>query len=311
MRGAPRSLVGLHVPPVTSDRRSSAREIRSKHFDCQMTMANKKRGRTTFEAVRLLNSQDEHAESTRRTSTERDKKRSEAAQSQTKIYASLVESRILLQRAMQTEDVATTEHCDNLLVKLLEARSMMLRGEINKETDYASLFEDDNEERLNDTLQGEYENCRESWKEVFDRRHKDVRLHAGLTAKAQFRVLDSSFWQQVESTVQHEDLQRRQNDAEKEFDDTKVYQQMLKDFVASNQSSAVQGAQERLKKQSSSSKKKDVDRKASKGRKIRYTKVPKLANFTYPLSRPNNSAGLDEDEFFKSLFGGVAQQAIN
>ena len=46
-----------------------------------------------------------------------------------------------------------------------------------------------------------------------------------------------------------------------------------------------------------------VDRRASKGRKIRYTVHPKLVNFTFPLSRPEPI--ISDDVWFKSLFGGV------
>jgi protein AATF/BFR2 len=45
-----------------------------------------------------------------------------------------------------------------------------------------------------------------------------------------------------------------------------------------------------------------VDRRASKGRKIRYAVVPKLVNFTFPVSRPEPT--ISEDVWFKSLFGG-------
>jgi hypothetical protein len=46
-----------------------------------------------------------------------------------------------------------------------------------------------------------------------------------------------------------------------------------------------------------------VDRRASKGRKIRYTVHPKLLNFTFPVSRPEPM--ISDDIWFKSLFGGV------
>ncbi len=48
-----------------------------------------------------------------------------------------------------------------------------------------------------------------------------------------------------------------------------------------------------------------VDRRASKGRKIRYAVVPKLVNFTFPVSRPEPT--ISEDVWFKSLFGGVGR----
>ena len=140
------------------------------------------------------------------------------------------------------------------------------------------------------------------------------------------------------------------------FDDSKLYQHMLSDFVSSRSTNERGGgrpsdpareAAERLgralrKKRSSgggssaedvdvdiaslyevgddgkrrkttagvggSTKKKTttttiVDRRASKGRKIRYAIVPKLVNFTFPVSRPEPA--ISEDVWFKSLFGGV------
>lgn len=52
-------------------------------------------------------------------------------------------------------------------------------------------------------------------------------------------------------------------------------------------------------------KKANVDRRASKGRKIRYTVHPKLVNFTFPVARPEPM--IKEDIWFKSLFGGVGR----
>lgn len=214
------------------------------------------------------------------------------------------------------------DQCNKLLVALLQARQTLSQKQ--DKVDHEVLVKDDIEDPLllEEQLQKEYEAHREVWKEVLDRRHKDVRLHSGaLTNKTQFRVMDSSFWQQVESTVQHE-LMRGQlsSDNTTLFDDTKVYQQLLKDFVTSSSQATAAGnaaqvaaAQQRLVSKKSaaanSKKKAQVDRKASKGRKIRYTEIPKLANFTFPLSRPNNSVSdstttltLDESAWFRSLF---------
>ena len=48
-----------------------------------------------------------------------------------------------------------------------------------------------------------------------------------------------------------------------------------------------------------------VDRRASKGRKIRYTVNPKLVNFTFPVARKEPM--ISDDVWFKSLFGGVGR----
>ena len=145
-----------------------------------------------------------------------------------------------------------------------------------------------------------------------------------------------------------------------EFDDSKLYQQQLKDFISQSSSSGTSGktnkrgmtidpateAATRLKrairkktggedvdlsslltsddptstaldsngllaamkkKRSSNSNggSSSVDRRASKGRKIRYTVNPKLVNFTFPVARKEPM--ISDDVWFKSLFGGVGR----
>jgi hypothetical protein len=87
------------------------------------------------------------------------------------------------------------------------------------------------------------------------------------------------------------------------------------DFVlASSQADAAGdgGVQKHRLKHNQSGAKKMVDRKASKGRKIRYNEVVKLVNFTFPLSRPANAnSNLDQGEWFRSLFGGAGNSNPN
>lgn len=254
-------------------------------------MAKKKRSRSVFDAVQELEQEDAKAEGERRTASKRDVQKSRAAQSQTKIYGSLVECRILLQRSMtaslKKQKTEAVGECDALLSQLLQARQKLLQKE----------HEDIPEATDSKRLQSDYESCREEWKHVLNRRHRSVQLHA----PTKFGGIDS-FWQQVESTVQHEQLRRKDD---QEFDDTKIYQHLLKDFVATSQTDAEVTAQQRLRSKTKS-KKEHPDRRASKGRKIRYTPVPKLANFCFPQSRPVSNA-LDEDEWFRSLFGGAGK----
>jgi len=273
-----------------------------------MPSSIKKRSRSSvFDAIQELDSQDVRASRKRKTSSSRDAAKSKAARSQAKIHGHLMECRILLQRAMTGESSEdAVEQCNQLLSQLLEARRRLTGKQDDK--DYQQIVESD---ELPDVLQEEYEECREEWKQVLDRRHKDLRLHAGLS-KTQFRVMDSSFWQQVDATVSHEELRAQSTDDEPTFDDTKVYQHMLQDFVLSSATAggAEEAAAQRLRRavKADSSKKKDVDRRASKGRKIRYVEIPKLVNFTFPVARPVSSTGMDEDEFFRSLFGGAANK---
>jgi protein AATF/BFR2 len=304
----------------------------------------KKRNLSVFDAIQELESEDVKAESRRRKKTTADANRGQAAQSQSKIYNHLVECRILFQRASTasnktnkdddddeeedgtvddpSEAVGFRDECNALLETLLKARQKLILGGDDDEDEeddgdqYSELVDQDSSsENLEDVLEKEYDTCREQWKQVLNRRHKDLKLHAGLTAKSQFRVMDSSFWEQVDATVEYEKLRDNNNnnntddnDDDKAFDDSKVYQQMLKDFVATSAAAANgDDANNRLskKKKSNKAKKEQVDRRASKGRKIRYKEIPKLVNFTFPLSRPNTS-NLDQDEYFQSLFGGAA-----
>jgi len=52
----------------------------------------------------------------------------------------------------------------------------------------------------------------------------------------------------------------------------------------------------------------EVDRRASKGRKIRYVVYPKLTHFMFPVERKVVGEGtgvMEEDVLFRSMFGGV------
>ena len=100
------------------------------------------------------------------------------------------------------------------------------------------------------------------------------------------------------------------------FDDSKVYQQILKEFVAVKGAAHTPADSLRQRKLNKAAAKKQsaaalVDRRASKGRKIRYAEVPKLLNFTFPVNRTVVDSGdgndLDERAWFKSLFGGAAR----
>jgi Apoptosis-antagonizing transcription factor, C-terminal len=359
-----------------------------------------------FSAIRELDAEDSREEAKRRKRGHRLVEQSRAAQSQSGLYWSFVECRIVLQRSVaglhkwqqQQQRLAASENrgaseasedpsgqssaefvrqCDELLVHLLKGRRTLTRqqhatgsgegqqdndGEHDGAVDYASVLGttancDDAEhptDQLENVLQSEYDELRENWRDVLNKRHSDVRLRSGLTSKSQFKVVDSTFWQQVEATAEHEHQHHQlrvsaaaarppsaasglHDDSRPTFDDSKVYQQLLKDFLSSHHGAsgaAVTGeAHERLLRRrqrekgprSSSSGGAAVDRKASKGRKIRYHDIPKLQHFTFPIARGHASSGggggggalpaaatttlLDEDEWFRSLFGGGAESS--
>jgi protein AATF/BFR2 len=83
------------------------------------------------------------------------------------------------------------------------------------------------------------------------------------------------------------------------YDDRAFYFLLLQSFLqSSNYDSSQNDRIAHLKK--IKSKKKDVDRKASKGRKIRYVVHPKLQNFMFPI--PDKPTTFDRDALFQSLF---------
>mmetsp|Transcript_33596 Transcript_33596/g.68195 ORF Transcript_33596/g.68195 Transcript_33596/m.68195 type:complete len:386 (-) Transcript_33596:185-1342(-) len=232
--------------------------------------------------------------------------------------------------------------------------------ESNDETSSSSSEdEDDDNNNLSTQLQNEYESLRTSWKTILNKHHSNLALHSGMSvnsSKFQSKAVDLSFWDQVKFAMsQGKGGGASVVDAaktKKDFDDSKLYQQMLKDFISQSSSSSSSGgsaggkkidpAQEaatRLKRAmrkknggegdvdlttllltqeggasslpsstsngAAASNKANVDRRASKGRKIRYTVHPKLVNFTFPVSRPEPM--IKEDIWFKSLFGGVGK----
>ncbi|KAG3120726.1 hypothetical protein PI124_g1425 [Phytophthora idaei] len=86
------------------------------------------------------------------------------------------------------------------------------------------------------------------------------------------------------------------------YDDSDFYQQLLKEFIESGGGGAGQDA---MVIRTHRKKKKLVNRKASKGRQLRYTVHPKLENFMFPEPYPKSE--MDVSELFRSLFGQVRQ----
>jgi len=225
--------------------------------------------------------------------------------------------------------------------------------------------DDNNNNNLSTQLQNEYESLRTSWKTILNKHHSNLALHSGMSvnsSKFQSKAVDLSFWDQVKFATSQTNQIGGSNAVDaaaktkKEFDDSKLYQQMLKDFISQSNSGSsgggasggkrvdpAQEAAERLKRAmrkkngveggdvdlttllltqeggssnlpnssttnvaaATAAKKANVDRRASKGRKIRYTVHPKLVNFTFPVARPEPM--IKEDIWFKSLFGGVGR----
>ena len=143
-----------------------------------------------------------------------------------------------------------------------------------------------------------------------------------------FRVVDQSIFRQVEALMEdparvkrrafrtREEAARQRvrrdgvaapeggaaDDAEEAdeevYDDAAFYQMLLRDFTDAANSGNGQAAGVKLQRKVN----KNVDRKASKGRKVRYNLHPKLENFMYPEATEDPD-GLDVDRLFSSLLG--------
>ena len=237
--------------------------------------------------------------------------------------------------------------------------AQLIQNENGAKDNESSSSEEDDEgdaNNLSTQLQNEYESLRTSWKTILNKHHSNLALHSGMSvnsSKFQSKAVDLSFWDQVKFATSQggNAVDVAKNTNKKEFDDSKLYQQMLKDFISQSSSGGggsatgskgVDPAQEaaaRLKRAmrkknggegdvdlttllltqdggasnipnstsngAAASNKANVDRRASKGRKIRYTVHPKLVNFTFPVARPEPM--IKEDTWFKSLFGGVGR----
>lgn len=296
----------------------------------------KRSSSSVFDAIHQLDRQDSQNASRKRRATERDIQRARAAKSQVRLHAQLLEFRILLQRVLvlaknehdnDDSKAAAKTRCEKLTGQLQKALSILtdppsmsttVTKDKKKDKKATAVDKDGTDVGVDDATQ--YASLKAEWMAVLNRRQKDLRLHAGLTAKSSFRVMDSSFWEQVESTASHDRL-RRQVGAGTDnatgatkptstvLDDSKLYQNMLQDFLRTQQQQQNadgngNSSSHHLQRSNRNAPKKLVDRKASKGRKLRYATLPKLVNFTFPVARDTSKLAMDPDEWFQSLFGG-------
>lgn len=89
---------------------------------------------------------------------------------------------------------------------------------------------------------------------------------------------------------------------EEVYDDRPFYSMLLKTFiVSSNNQTTGMRKEDILAMQKYKHKNNKVDRKASKGRKVRYILHPKLQNFMFPMKQALADDVID-DRLFNSLF---------
>jgi len=205
---------------------------------------------------------------------------------------------------------------DKLMSLLVNARRTLCSTTLesdDSDSDSDSDSDENNDDDDDEKLDKEYSKLRESWKTTLNRHHANIHLQ-NQQNKNKFQVVDQSFWTQIENNVKHGAiLDHAPTDAANDeqslgFDDSKLYQHMLQEYITLSaergKDGAATAAAERLKRSMKNKMRKDVDRRASKGRKIRYVVHEKLKNFTFPISR-GNVTNMDEDVLFKSMLGGV------
>lgn len=341
-------------------------------------MSPKKRPRCTttntktnklFSTLHSLEQTDVRASKKRKQTLQNSVKQSRAANDESRINSILLELRILIQRSTSAANAGVNtntkngekvaEELDGLLENLLVARRELMNhhlgeGDVDylkliqsnaKSSDYGQQSDSTDNDNVNNsissTLQNEYASLQSHWQITLNKHHSNLALQAGLstaTSKFASKAVDVSFWEQVQSSVEHDQFRKvRPTDTSGfSFDDSKLYQQMLKDFISSGGAERTgkkgmdpaQDAAERLKRamrkksggdidlnvlfdpegegKAVSGKKNTVDRKASKGRKIRYVAHPKMVNFMFPVARKEPM--ISDDVWFKSLFGGVGRR---
>jgi protein AATF/BFR2 len=330
-----------------------SQELSSKKRKNSRSKGTNKPKNKLFATLHSLEQTDARASKKRKASFQSNIKRSQAANEESKINGILVELRILVQRSLGQSGggLKVEAELDGLLENMLVARRDLMGhqlGEAEGDVDYSELIqsdcssdEDTSRQSLSTTLENEYSSLRAQWKSTLNKHHSNLALHSGLAVSSKFqsKAVDVSFWEQVQSSVEHDRFKKDRSDSEGQlgFDDSKLYSQMLKDFISSGGGASTnkkgvgldpaQDAAERLKRamrkksgvdvdltavlnsdsgnvvNGGTTKKNTVDRKASKGRKIRYVVHPKLVNFTFPVAR--SEPMIRDDVWFKSLFGGV------
>jgi len=172
------------------------------------------------------------------------------------------------------------------------------------------------------SLQESHECFKHERNKIIDKWNDKTKLSTG---KDSFASFDTSRLRQIEQILGNPDrlIQRtrlkrsnytpvgRGNDFQEIdvdiFDDNDFYHQLLKDLIDRKASSSTDGAEmtrQWLEVQKLRTKvKKNVDQKASKGRKLRYDIHAKMVNFMAPIYNTIQDKEETKNELFSSLFG--------
>lgn len=210
-----------------------------------------------------------------------------------------------------------------------------LYNEINRKTqsllnDFISILDKTNKKRKKeiawDDVIAPQQRLQPEWERVVNKFHS--RLHFGSEQKkSNMKIFNETIWDQIsvlmnddnkvieKSTMPYNDSNRidkleitniddsNENSYDAEvYDDRPFYSTLLKTFITSNASDSKGMSEEDLADIRRYKKKKNnVDRKASKGRKLRYNVHTKLQNFMFPIPYAHNN-DVDADRVMQSLF---------
>ncbi|KAI8892706.1 apoptosis-antagonizing transcription factor [Globomyces pollinis-pini] len=146
--------------------------------------------------------------------------------------------------------------------------------------------------------------------DTLEKWNSKVQIANGIPLQKKFKVINQSVVSQIEDIVQGEGEVRDKhlNDYDENiYDDGDYYQQLLKELIESRLTTSDDPVQlgmryAQLKQLQNKKNKKQVDTRASKGRKIRYQIQEKIQNFMTPEPRGTWHDGM-VTELFSSLFG--------
>lgn len=268
-----------------------------------------------------------------------DAQKGKAVKQQLAIYDSLLDSRIKLQKGLQStnlifeatpsgRDMSTTADVEasalDLIETLFDLRDALLTQDLTSPPPSRKRKYDDGQRVDTLTLWHDIQATDGhlgSWRDTtLTKWSNKIQAASGLDKSKKFKALSQGILAQIEeSKSDREKLLRRtqikrfkaaakttvSNDdfSTSIYDDGDFYQEMLKDLIDSRMLDSVHGNQMKwIATKQPKQKKANVDTRASKGRKLRYHVHEKIQNFMAPA--PSGTWHEEQvDELFGSLFG--------
>jgi hypothetical protein len=216
------------------------------------------------------------------------------------IWRDCASLRIIIQTALQIAhrtdfssdpSCGTEAHLISSIGDLLSVSSKRLNS---SEASQPAIYDWDNLESLNQSVMSFC--LRES-----DKWHESTKLPNRKNLKA----LDQSVSAQMEYVMNDPDqraIKRCRGSSAEEYDDAPLYAALLKESVQKGASGDEYTAMKMASKFGKRTQNAQVDRRASKGRKIRYSQIEKLANFMAPRPVPLSEGIPITDELLINAF---------